>query len=308
MPRQDRRRLTPKRLVQLASFGLVWPLLALVGLAPFWLNYLLADFLRWVMFDVLKYRRRLAAENLLRAFPQKSDAERARIQRAFERNFMDNLVEGVKLRYAPSAETIFRRITQTVTPGAAALLASAPRVVVGQGHLGQLDWSCFIGRALGRPSYYVYKELQHPDFDRMMFNTRSRTGSVLYEMGDAKAFIAEHQAGPGGFVFIADQAPMAGRGRWVPFFGEQVPFFEGMERFARQYSMPVLYHSVRQLARGRYAWTVEVLVADLASTPEGGITAAYAQRLEREIIENPELWWWSHKRWKHNPLPPTSTA
>jgi KDO2-lipid IV(A) lauroyltransferase len=31
------------------------------------------------------------------------------------------------------------------------------------------------------------------------------------------------------------------------------------------------------------------------------ITQRYATRLEQMIREQPELWMWSHKRWKHTP-------
>jgi len=33
--------------------------------------------------------------------------------------------------------------------------------------------------------------------------------------------------------------------------------------------------------------------------PEGRITEAFVQYLEKNIREQPEVWVWSHKRWKH---------
>ncbi|WP_315818250.1 hypothetical protein [Paraflavitalea speifideaquila] len=32
---------------------------------------------------------------------------------------------------------------------------------------------------------------------------------------------------------------------------------------------------------------------------EGEITEAHTKRLEADIIENPETWLWTHRRWKH---------
>ncbi|MBQ1953810.1 MAG: hypothetical protein II361_05145, partial [Alistipes sp.] len=33
----------------------------------------------------------------------------------------------------------------------------------------------------------------------------------------------------------------------------------------------------------------------------GEITRRYAKMLEAEIVANPAMWMWSHRRWKHTP-------
>jgi hypothetical protein len=35
------------------------------------------------------------------------------------------------------------------------------------------------------------------------------------------------------------------------------------------------------------------------STPDGEITRLIAQQTEKEIINQPHIWLWSHRRWKH---------
>lgn len=302
MPREQRRRLTLQRLLKGLGYWPLRPLLWLLGNVPFGVLYAFSDFMRWAVCDAIGYRRRVIHDNILIAFPDRSEAEREVIRQEFNRNLIDNFVEALPLRFGPR-QRILARISHTVTPEAAELLARHPNVVIAQGHMGQLEWSCYVARVTGRPTYYVYKELQHPDFDRLMFDTRSATGSVLYEMGDARAFIAEHVQRPGAFAFIADQSPMAGRGIWVNFFNRPTAFFEGIEKFARQYQMPVLFHTVRQRGRGCYDWALEVLVTNPAELPPGGIVARYAHRLEADIRAQPALWWWSHKRWKHTPPP-----
>jgi len=43
---------------------------------------------------------------------------------------------------------------------------------------------------------------------------------------------------------------------------------------------------------------MRTIAADPKSTAEGDITTAYAQMLEQNILEQPELWLWTHNRWK----------
>lgn len=34
-------------------------------------------------------------------------------------------------------------------------------------------------------------------------------------------------------------------------------------------------------------------------TPEGQISELHTRKLEKNILEQPETWLWSHRRWKH---------
>jgi KDO2-lipid IV(A) lauroyltransferase len=36
-------------------------------------------------------------------------------------------------------------------------------------------------------------------------------------------------------------------------------------------------------------------------TAKGEITQAYMKKLEQDIIDAPEFWLWSHRRWKRKP-------
>ena len=45
----------------------------------------------------------------------------------------------------------------------------------------------------------------------------------------------------------------------------------------------------------------EPLVADPKNTSEGLITELHTKRLEQDIHTRPEIWLWTHRRWKHRP-------
>jgi KDO2-lipid IV(A) lauroyltransferase len=64
-----------------------------------------------------------------------------------------------------------------------------------------------------------------------------------------------------------------------------------------------VYISITRPRRGYYHMRVEALVPDPKNTGEGNITEIHTRRLERDIRNNPDLWLWTHRRWKHRRPP-----
>ena len=52
--------------------------------------------------------------------------------------------------------------------------------------------------------------------------------------------------------------------------------------------------------RGYYHATISLGVEDASSLPEGELTRRYVRYLEAVIRRNPDMWLWTHKRWKHS--------
>jgi KDO2-lipid IV(A) lauroyltransferase len=49
-----------------------------------------------------------------------------------------------------------------------------------------------------------------------------------------------------------------------------------------------------------------MLVEDPSKTAKGEISEIYMKTLEKAILEAPQYYLWSHKRWKLNPVSPQS--
>ncbi|MCH5346757.1 MAG: acetyltransferase, partial [Muribaculaceae bacterium] len=88
---------------------LTWLLGGLARL-PLGVLYLLADFIFFLLYYVIRYRRLTVAENIRLSFPEKSERECRVIGRQFYRNFADMIVETIKLNHI-SDEEIKRRMT-----------------------------------------------------------------------------------------------------------------------------------------------------------------------------------------------------
>src|SRR5690606_18317686 len=72
-------------------------LLRLLSRLPFFFLYLLSDFLFVVVYYGVRYRRKLVRKNLKNAFPEKTKAERKRIEHQFYHNLCDYSIETLKL-------------------------------------------------------------------------------------------------------------------------------------------------------------------------------------------------------------------
>ena len=73
-------------------YALVW----LVSFLPFWVLYLIADGMYYILYYIVRYRRKIVAENLEHSFPEKTSRERKEIEKKFYRHLSDFFVEFFK--------------------------------------------------------------------------------------------------------------------------------------------------------------------------------------------------------------------
>ena len=113
-----------------------------------------------------------------------------------------------------------------------------------------------------------------------------------------KAF-TDYQSQAVGHLMIADQSPTHREtATWIPFLNQDTACFSGYEKLAKHYNYPVFFIDFHRLKRGYYQNTITELVKNPRKMAEGEIIRLFMNRLEKRIIEEPENWLWSHKRWK----------
>jgi len=61
----------------------------------------------------------------------------------------------------------------------------------------------------------------------------------------------------------------------------------------------VVFLKVEKVKRGFYEATFEVLSEDVRSIPDYELTRMFLDRVEKQILNAPEYYLWTHKRWKH---------
>src|SRR5690348_2395385 len=82
---------------------------------PFWILYRISDFLFFVSYYLVRYRRKMVSKNLKRSFPEKPDSERRKIAREYYRNLCDYAVEMIKLLTISKEELSNRMVYSDVS-------------------------------------------------------------------------------------------------------------------------------------------------------------------------------------------------
>ena len=77
-------------------FWLVYPLLWLISILPFWLFYFFSDLIYILVYYIIGYRKKTVEKNLKLAFPEKSESELISIKKKFYHHMCDMFLEMIK--------------------------------------------------------------------------------------------------------------------------------------------------------------------------------------------------------------------
>lgn len=168
------------------------------------------------------------------------------------------------------------------------------------GHWGNWEWagnsfSLFCKQQL----YVIYHPLSNLRFDGLINRMRTRFGTRLIKMKDTYRDMVSHKNELSVTAFIADQTPSPEGAFWTTFLNQDTPVFRGTEKIAQRMNYPVVYARIKRIKRGYYTISAEMLFEKPADTEPDEITIAHTRKLETDILSQPEIWLWSHRRWKH---------
>jgi KDO2-lipid IV(A) lauroyltransferase len=248
----------------------------------------------------LGMRRRVAEENVARAFPEQAPVERGRILRAHYEELGRVLCEYPRLAEMASAP-IGRYVAEL--RGREHLDAVQGRgAVLLTGHFGNFE---LIGAVIGHihATDFVVKPLSNPSVDRIVGSLRASAGIGQIPVGSAmrRAFHALRQGR--WIAMLADQDARR-NGVFVPFFGHPTSTPVGPARLALRAGVPILTGFIERLPDGRHAIEIQPpmdLPAAGDPDPERTLTARHTALLEERIRRYPEMWFWLHRRWKTRP-------
>ena len=266
-------------------------------------HHRLADRLLYpLMYYVVRYRRRVVRKNLQMAFPEKTDQERKTIERNAYRQFCYTIVESIYGLRCSDAEMRQRVVFENMYE-VNRLIAQTGGAIFMLAHFGNWEWMASIQQWVipGVTELNVYRQLKSKAFDRLMLYIRAKRGGVCVEkqriLREMVRYRAEKQ--PVTIGLLSDQKPRPEVTRtWTTFLHQETGWLDGGEVLARKFGYPVFYLFITRTAKGYYHVDMRTLAAEPKSTAEGEITRAYAAALEENILAQPELWLWTHNRWK----------
>ena len=271
----------------------------LIGLLPFWVLYLLSDFLRFVLYNIVGYRKAVVEDNLRKCFPEKDEKEIKRLARLSYKNLADITVESFK-GFTMSDKHIVAR-HKVIKPEMLNQFSEAGRgVILLPNHYGNWEWGAMSPSLQFKHDVVaLYKPLSNKYIDRFVRKNRSRTGALLGSIYQTAEIFESHKDIITAYVMASDQSPSnAKKSIWVNFLGRDTAFLHGPEVYARKYNIPVVFVDIQRVKRGFYTMDLTVISDQSKETEPGDITTAYAKLLEAVIQKKPENWLWSHKRWK----------
>lgn len=285
-----------KNLTYYLSFALWF----IISLLPLWVFYRLSDGLYYLVYHVVRYRRRVVYANLRSSFPEKSEAEIEHIAKDFYSFFCDYIVETLKF-FSMGEKNIRKRMKFEGLNQVKEDFANGRSVSVYLGHYCNWEWISSLGLHLDEQCGQIYHPLENATLDRLFLYMRGRFKAQSIKMDDTFLTILKwKKEGRKNIVgYIADQVPGYNNIHyWADFLHHDTPVFTGAERISKIMDTAVYYIDVERPRRGYYVARFIKIADSLNEHPVFFATEQYFRLLEKNIQRAPQYWLWSHKRWK----------
>ena len=270
---------------------------------PFSVLYILSDCLFYLVYYIIRYRRKVVRKNLTESFPEKSNREIKMLEKEFYHFFTDNILESCKMATISKKE-ISRRMKFINVEKLNAVLKDGKSVSLYLGHYGNWEWVSSIPIYLdkGIVGAQIYHKLHNEDMNKIILKNRGRMGAINVEMNRTARYINELAVENKVCIigFIADQSPRKRDSRhFIPFLNHNVPVLTGTEKITKHYGFEAWFLKVSRIKRGYYEAEFVQMCENPKSLPDFEITSIYFNMLEQMIKISPELYLWTHNRFKY---------
>lgn len=286
------------------SYILLYPIVWVISLLPLRLLYLISKELYFLVYYIIRYRRKVVYKNLQNSFPEKSPKEIQKIAKSFYRYFCRLIIEIIKL-ITISKEELKSRIKYKNVEILNDLYKKGRHCIIITAHYGNWEWLTGLTDYTLYKTMCIYKPLSNKYLNKLFIKVRTKTGADVVPMKSTIKAILKYQREKTLTLscFISDQSPVRHHIQyWTKFLNQNTPIFLGPEKIARQTNQSVVYFNIMPIKPGYYEVEVIKLFEDVSQVDENTITEAHVRLLEQVIKNKPEYWLWSHRRWKHSHL------
>ena len=244
------------------------------------------------------YRKNVVLHNLNKSFPNEDDKKIIKIKNRFYQNFCDVFFETIK-SYSIGKKELGSRVFFENFDVINNHILKNEKVVVFTSHQCNWEWLLLSSQLkLKKDLHVIYKKFSNKNFDKIIYDSRSRFGSVLIESKKAMLYLKNNLANIDVLAVVADQSPnKKNRKLWLKMLNQDTSFFESVEFIPKFTNSVVYFASMKRKSRGFYS-----VKFDLISKPPYNkkvyILPEYVNKIESLIKRRPSEWLWSHKRWK----------
>ncbi len=289
------------------ALEILWGGCRLFGMLPNFVHYyIIAPIIYFIVYKLIRYRVAVVDENLSHAFAERTPEERLEIRRGFYVTLSEIFVSTIAMA-SPRYKGKFDA-KDDLTCEAAELRerVRGTNWIALTAHIGLWEQFLLWGDFSEQFVVGAYHKLRNPIMDRLFLRLRTRHHhyAVAVERKSVARFCIKHRTGVDGKNFVlgllADQnAAKYADSKWIEFLGRETIFFDGGETLALKLGFPVYFVYLKRVGRGDYRFAFKPIYDGVESVEPYEITRRYVTLLEEEIRLHPELWLWSHRRWKN---------
>lgn len=274
----------------------------LFSLLPLRIHYVLSDGIYLIVYRLIGYRVKVVRNNLEKSFPEKTEKELREIERKFYHCLCDYFVETIKMT-TMSEKQMRRRMTYKGVDVIYQCTNDKQSVALYLGHIFNWEWITSVPLWVSPDLVcgQLYHALENPIFDKLFLNIRQRWGAECIALTDVlrKTIEYKQQNKVSIIGYIGDQVPHWNNiHHWCQFLNHDTPVMTGTERIAIKNNQALVYLDIRRVRRGYYEAEFQLMTRNPKELKEFEATDIYFRKLEETIRKQPELWLWSHNRWK----------
>ncbi|MBT4484163.1 MAG: lysophospholipid acyltransferase family protein [Candidatus Latescibacteria bacterium] len=291
-----------RKIFHFAEYAVLRMLSVFLGMIPERLIYAIARIIGMFSWHCLRIRRNVTMTNLLHALGnESSEEELEKIAREAYINIGMTFIEALLL------PKLKKRILEIVDMSDAGLMTriieKGRGLIIISCHFGSWELNGTSIAALGIPFTVVVKSQSNPYVDSYINRNREMIGMDVISRGASTKKIVRALRERGIVALISDQ-DAGNKGVFVSFFGRMASTPRGAAQLALKYETPMIVSMTKRTCPGRYKSIfkeVEIRDTDTVET----LTQRFTTIMEDIIRQNPEQYFWMHRRWKT--CPPSNT-
>jgi KDO2-lipid IV(A) lauroyltransferase len=258
----------------------------------------------WFAFRVVRIRRRVVVDNVLRSLPDKDRRAAIRIALESYKNFGRSVMEMSAFKRI-SAARLLDKVTIDGQDNLDEALGHGKGAILFTGHFGNWELLGAIVARRGYPLHVTDTDHSNKLAHQIIIDLRTAQGMKVISRRQPASHLLRLLSENQFVAYLADQD--AGRsGVFVDFFGRPASTVRAPALFAIRRGCPIVpcflirertdYH---RAVFGLPIWPDPGLKGDAAVVD---LTQRYTRLLEEAVRRHPEMYFWQHRRWKTKPV------
>lgn len=292
--------------MNLIVYILIYPIVWFISILPFRALYFISDFIYLIIYYIIGYRKKIVLDNLKIALPEKSEKELERLSKTFYHHFTDILIEMVK-SFTISKKQLAEHCIYTNLDLLDELQKDGKSIILVASHYGNWEWLFGLSSFINYKCYTAYTSVSNKYFNRKVLKSRGRFGYTLKQTGRLIAEIDDNYINnvQSMYGLISDQSPTLKKTiYWSHFLGIKVPVHTGAEILAKKYNLNLVFLETKKIKRGYYENTFRLITKEPTKFPDFELTDILHRKIEKQILNQPEYYFWTHNRFKHKDKAP----